>query len=317
MVSTTGLAVVAIPSQDDYVWKISSEKVPHLTLLFLGDQKNANVGHMTDFLEHVVKSTMTRFELNVDRRGTLGDQDADVLFFTKNHYCMPMLRAARAFLLVDEHYAAAYHSVEQYPEWLPHLTLGYPKTPAKKDDREYAGSHWVSFDRVALWTGDYEGPEFILKDQYSPEFSMSDMAHYGIKGMKWGVHKKETRAVAGNIVQARKKLKKDPTKAHIQTKAKEVGGLHKISDKELQVMLNRMEMERKYKNFMAEESKRRAEGAKALGKVMLEVGKVAVPLLVGFAGAKAASNMNGSFRTNATVGRVIDGVSKTTDLVRR
>ena len=33
----SNLVIVAIPDENDRVWKVSSEQVPHLTLLFLGD----------------------------------------------------------------------------------------------------------------------------------------------------------------------------------------------------------------------------------------------------------------------------------------
>lgn len=139
--------------------------------------------------------------------------------------------------------------------------------------------------------------------------------HYGIKGMKWGVHKKGVGETA-KLVGTAQKLRKDPTKAAAQSKAKEAGGLHKLNDKELQAVLNRMEMERKYKNFMAEDAKRRSEGAKAVGKILLEVGKVALPLAVGFAANRAYNNS--TFRTSSIVSRtMIDGVAKSTALVRR
>ena len=34
----SNLVIVAIPDENDRVWKVSSEKIPHMTLLFLGDE---------------------------------------------------------------------------------------------------------------------------------------------------------------------------------------------------------------------------------------------------------------------------------------
>lgn len=217
------LAIVAIPSQDDYVWKISSEKVPHLTLMMLGDaENNPNLGRIEDFLDHVVNTSMRRFGLDVDRRGTLGDQDADVLFFKNPGYNVKNLETVRRYLLTNRDVFQAYNSTVQYPTWTPHLTLGYPKTPAKEIERDYPIS-WVSFDRIAFWIGDYEGPEFLLKDDWDDQLRMSELAHYGTKGMKWGV--RNDRDAGGYRFQAAE-LRVDPT-LHPSTKAagKEVASL--------------------------------------------------------------------------------------------
>jgi len=186
--------VVAIPSKDDYVWKISSEKVPHLTLLSLGDNLD-NLGRVTDFIGHAVDSMLCRFGLSVDHRDILGPDKADVLFFDK--YYINRLQDFINALLKNKNIFIAYNSTLQYPTWTPHLTLGYPSSPAKPDDREYPIS-WVQFDRIALWINDYEGVEFPLgtwesdiaamgsisqDKQFTPEEAL---AHFGIKGMRWG-----------------------------------------------------------------------------------------------------------------------------------
>jgi hypothetical protein len=72
----------------------------------------------------------------------------------------------------------------------------------------------VHFNRIAVWTGDFDGPEFLLKDFWD-EFDalesvpmdvamsalngdetrdaarMAALEHFGVKGMKWGVRKVE------------------------------------------------------------------------------------------------------------------------------
>lgn len=187
------IVVVAIPSQDDYVWKLSSEKVPHLTLMYL-DEKLEDLDRVTEFIEHVVKTSLTKFMLDVRDRGELGDKNADVLFFDKR-FNMDRLEEFRGHLMANDSIFKAYNSVDQYPIWTPHLTMGYPETPAKPDDREYPGIRWVDFDRIALWTSDYKGPEFKLNNIGDPVAAWSDTArkgelilqHFGVKGMKWGV----------------------------------------------------------------------------------------------------------------------------------
>lgn len=187
------LAIVAIPAQDDYVWKVSSEKIPHLTLMMLGDSDNPALPQIEEFLAHVVETSMYRFGLDVDRRGTLGPKNADVLFFKNPGFNIKNLETVRRYLLTNQAIFTAYNSTDQFPTWTPHLTLGYPETPAKPLDRDYS-INWVLFDRVALWMNDYDGPEYQLKDPSdSYDMAMSDLAHHGVKGMKWGVrHEPET-----------------------------------------------------------------------------------------------------------------------------
>lgn len=303
-----GITIVAIPREDDYVWKISSEKIPHVTILALGtvdDEKNT-----MEFVEHVAKTTLCRFGLSVDYRGELGPDKADVLFFDKKY--AKSLEAFRGNLLKDKSIFLAYNKVEQYPEWTPHLTLGYPTTPAKPDDRDYPTS-WVSFDRIAVWTSDYEGTEFRLdEDGISDAVAYGNMPfdealiHFGIKGMKWGVHAKQIEGTAALVGKATA-IRKDPTKTASKTKAGQEGGLHKVSDKDLQAMINRMEMEKKFNKFMQEDKERRVEGVKAIGKILGEIGKVAVPIVLGVVANRVMNNRS-TFRTSAFVNRpVIEG----------
>lgn len=199
------LVVVALPSDRDPVQEYSSEKEPHLTLLNLGktDLDEADLVHVTDYIEHAT-SEFHNFALDVDKRGELGVNRADVLFFKAKW--TKSVSAFRDLLLQDPLIFKMYHSTEQFPEWTPHLTMGYPETPAKKDTRDYPGFSYVSFDRIALWIDDSTGPTYPLKshDDYGmevamslikqggPPVRMSDLAHSGVKGMKWGVRRSDS-----------------------------------------------------------------------------------------------------------------------------
>jgi 2'-5' RNA ligase len=197
--------IVALPSVDDKVNKLSSEKIPHLTLCFLGDLSSTSADDLmriVGFVQHAA-SQLSPFHMVVDHRGTLGPDDADVLFFETRGWSYPRIADFREHLLMDNTIRRLYDSVEQYPEWTPHLTMGYPETPAKEDDSDYPGVHNVEFDRIAVWYGDFEGPTFRLQyDEHGMEVAMSDMTtaergstriselfHSGVKGMKWGVRK--------------------------------------------------------------------------------------------------------------------------------
>lgn len=166
----SNLVIVALPSDDDRVWKISSEKKPHMTLCFLGEaDKVQNLDTIMQFVQHATElSEHGPFYLDVDHRGTLGPDEADVLFFSKRSWNLRWINQFRSQLLQNQAIRTAYDSVpvdQQYPEWTPHLTLGYPTAPAKplpNDGFEHP-IYSVSFDRIAVWTGDFEGPDFRLE----------------------------------------------------------------------------------------------------------------------------------------------------------
>ena len=240
----SSLVVVAIPADDDQVWKVSSEEVPHLTLLYLGDSNTVdNVDSIAEFLDHAASTSLNRFGLDVDRRGVLGGDQADVLFFSEGWEAKEV-KQFRHYLLQNDDIRTAYDSSEQHPDWLPHLTLGYPETPAKPNPDVY-GISWVRFDRIALWLGDYEGPEFVLQrsNDYA-EVSMSDavenvLAHYGKKGMKWGVRNAPARKEhSSDSAEARK--------AHGKAKTK---GSTSLSNSELKLLNERLQLEKKYSDL--------------------------------------------------------------------
>ena len=207
--------IVALPEADDYVNRISSQKAPHLTLMYLGEEFDMNnLEPVVRYLKHIAETSLYRFGLSVDRRAPLGEKQADVLFF-EDGWQTKKLKETIGYLLADDHIALAYNQQKKkFPKWVPHLTLGYPDEPAKKDERDYPGIHWVNFDRIAIWTGDSEGPEFRLKSHdpivdeaaWSDELAMRDstdlgssfaeyffnediLAHYGVKGMRWGIRR--------------------------------------------------------------------------------------------------------------------------------
>ena len=238
------LVVVALPAKDDPVRKYSSEKEPHLTLLYLGDP-NFTPSELSNVILYLsfAASQLRSFSLDVEKRGELGENKADVLFFhTRWH---PEVETFRNNLLKNEFINRAYLSAEQFPEWVPHLTMGFPETPANMPDSDYQ-FFGVRFDRIALWTGDSEGPTFELKSEYDLEVDMSHtqrgadfLAHYGVKGMKWGVRRTQAEldadsADVASVKTAKKKISKNR------------GKTDSLSNKELQELVNRMNLEQQY-----------------------------------------------------------------------
>jgi len=266
-------AIVAIPDEDDYVWKLSSEKVPHMTLLFLGDQNDdAAIPALTSFIGHVVENSLHRFGLSVDHRGVLGPKDADVLFFSaepgelKGH-SLKMLADVRSALLQNETIFKD-HAPEAlaYPEWTPHLTMGYPTAPAKEDDRDYPGLKWINFNKIAFWTDDYSGTEFLLKDQWA-DMAMSDLdeedpnslQHYGVLGMKWGKHLRS----GGSDSKASHKLPSSSDHSVSRELAKRP--TRTLSNSELETIRKRLQLEQNVSQLKTKQStvNRGHEAAKA------------------------------------------------------
>lgn len=87
----------------------------------------------------------------------------------------------------------------------------------------------------------------------------NDLMHYGVRGMKWGVRKKNYTTSdlkkykghvdsASKIVDKQKEVsKKKASKAH---RKKVENDLSKMSDQELRDIVNRMNMEERYKQVM-------------------------------------------------------------------
>lgn len=258
--------IVAIPSQDNYVWKVSSEKIPHLTLLYLGEDVE-DVDHIVEYVGHAADTMLSNFYLDVSHRGKLGPNDADVAFF--ENYNIKRLREFRNYLLSDTAIAQAFFSADQYPNWTPHLTLGYPETPAHPihDEDGYPGLRVVSFDRIAVWTGDYEGIVIPLKRYdselaepyggagYWSEQGERFLEHYGVKGMKWGVIRDRgaagARQAAGKVKEAYKPSQDAIRAQQYMTRAK-LGGVRNLDNREMQQVINRMNLERQYKELYGE-----------------------------------------------------------------
>jgi 2'-5' RNA ligase len=291
------LVVVAIPAESDPVWSVSSEKVPHMTLLYLGEDvsiSDVDVQHVTEHVEYA-STLLTRIGMDVDRRGTLGPQEADVLFFNKG-YDWKKLVQFRHNLLADNVTSKLYHSATQFPEWVPHLTLGFPDKPAKKDTRDYPGFSWINFDRIALWTENSAGPTFVLKEgNYGMDTAMAQsqgsaiaeevLEHYGVKGMKWGAHKGSSSSVPAGTTRVTQNKKgqlvgqggrKIPphsdaiNKVHVQTAAKG-SGLHALSNKDIQDAVTRMNLEQQFVRLSPQSKKQKAK--KFVAETLLGIGK--------------------------------------------
>lgn len=127
------------------------------------------------------------------------------------------------------------------------------------------------------------------------EFDEDVVEHYGVKGMKWGVHRSDgsrvdlTNVGKTGIGAARAYRSPDKTKQAFKQHVSTKGGLHQVRDVELQAMLKRMEMEKKYTTFMNEEKERRKKGQVATLKFLGEAGKIALPVIIAAVAGRYAS----------------------------
>ena len=144
----TGVGIFLLPEASDPIVAASSEPA-HLTTVWLGDMNDLDedtIGAIRAEAAAYAAELEGPVVVPVASRGLLGDDDADVAFLERTE----ALQALREGLL--EHSPTikrVMDSVEQFPEWTPHVTLGYPETPAAG---EYDGEA-VTFDRVGLWVG--------------------------------------------------------------------------------------------------------------------------------------------------------------------
>ena len=156
----TTTVIVALPAADDPISAASSERSgAHATLLFLGDSSVLDEASLNAAVqEFVTNGEVGIITEQVNGRATLGADAADVVLFDAAN-----LVFIRQGLLEDERLAEPYGAVEQFPTWLPHVTLGYPETPAAGEYTNEA----ITFDRLAVWHGESR-TEYTLKGATVP-----------------------------------------------------------------------------------------------------------------------------------------------------
>ena len=227
----TSWAIVAVPEDGESVWQISSEKVPHMTILFLGEQNDPQKAlHITEYLTHAVNTSLFKFGATVRHRGILGDESADVLFFENNERIADV-RDFRSYLLTDPVIKEAYDSTEQFDGWTPHLTLGYPNRPARKPEGIHSlPLYAVYFDRIALWVDDFDGPTFNLEYRDNYAMAMDSLAHRNSERAAAYKTPETPRDVVMRNVLARKQLREPSNLKHHGIGARVVSYKNPIED---------------------------------------------------------------------------------------
>jgi hypothetical protein len=100
-------------------------------------------------------------------------------------------------------------------------------------------------------------------DKPQPDASVSEfLAHFGVKGMKWGVRSSHTSSSPGSEDHMRV--------TSIKSKVKKDGGTKSLSNKELQDLINRINLERQFKTLHPSPQ---SKAVKFAADLLLGVGK--------------------------------------------
>lgn len=97
------------------------------------------------------------------------------------------------------------------------------------------------------------------------------LAHYGIKGMRWGVRRTHPSSSGSSPKKPAGKISEDAASAKASRTKTKTHGLDALSNKELQHLVNRMNLEQQYSRLTSHEGAVKA-GFRA-GKKILGAGK--------------------------------------------
>jgi hypothetical protein len=123
--SAPGIVIVGLPALDDPIYEVSSEQPPHVTLIYLH----------SDFAEQadqIIAGEAPNYEdiaAPITGVEELGDEGAQVAMLDPAG-----LTALRDQLITYEPITQGMEAVEQFPQWTPHATLGYPDSPPLSDE---------------------------------------------------------------------------------------------------------------------------------------------------------------------------------------
>lgn len=170
----TSVVIVALPENDQDLPGPEEEK--HATLLYLGHiggDGAPNLPEHREFLASVVNEVAKRtpqFTAQVKGVEPLGDEGATVWMLDS-----PEAVKVRERLMIDEVEGLVEDGTfTKYPEFLPHVTIGYPHQDIATEDIEEAEQVTsIRFDRIALWWGT-ERIEFPFQGSTPPNQRLAD-----------------------------------------------------------------------------------------------------------------------------------------------
>lgn len=146
----TGALIVATPSAGDPVNALSEEDQAHVTLLWFGERDELDGAAERAIRQHVQAVVLDRgeFTAKVSGAAVLGDDKAGVLLVESI-----ALMELRADLFDNEYVQQAWLAADQFPAFVPHLTLTYDAGIPAGDLPET-----IHFDGVGLWLAGQHEP---------------------------------------------------------------------------------------------------------------------------------------------------------------
>lgn len=207
----TAACIVAVPRNLDPVRLIGDEN-KHATLLYFGETSKLPEDAKGKLIQILTLASrmFEPFSENIVSLDRLGSDNPPALVLKLSGRRLPKVREVLTVVPEVNEYLG---NATQYPSYTPHVTLEYPDFPREAELREQAKFlHSVRFDRLALWWND-ERYEFDLRD--SGEVGESDdayhgalagdfLAHFGVKGMRWGVRRDRTNVSTNSGISAKK-----------------------------------------------------------------------------------------------------------------
>lgn len=272
----SGLVIVAIPRDGDLVRAVGTEE-KHATLLFLGDNVSDEVTALIQAsIQDMLRTAyLAPFVETVSSVSSLGPDGARVWMIDSNSG----LRNLRDRLLRLPAIRALYDTVEQFPNYTPHVTVGYPvdgqKTLTDFEETQAKLVRRIEFDRIALWHGDNHNigwrlpkPSDDANVMHAEDAANNFLEHHGIKGMRWGFRRERGSdgTVAGGVKEEASSggTAGGDSSGHISVDAERFAktsqkSIHEMSDREIKEANARAEAIKKYNDIFAPGTSANAE----------------------------------------------------------
>jgi hypothetical protein len=127
--------------------------------------------------------------------------------------------------------------------------------------------------------------EIAKMEKFREKLNHSDeieefLAHFGVRGMKWGVHRARTSSPHPSSSEA-------ATARQLHVRARS-SGTHSLTNAELQTLVQRMNLESQYSNL---NQRQVSKGRKIVGDLLLEIGKQTAKQLIIKGGEKGAQTL--------------------------
>lgn len=115
------------------------------------------------------------------------------------------------------------------------------------------------------------------------------LAHHGIRGMRWGIRRKRgPGGTVGSGSPSHPATSEDAANAKEFHDRAKTHGTHTLSNKELQHLVNRINLEQQYSRVTSNQGKKNA-GKKFAKEILIGVGKTQITKLASDAATKAVS----------------------------